>query len=58
MESLIFLVEKRDDTVKGTRTCANGSTQGECMDQDEAASPTTTVTESIRITGVIDAKQR
>jgi hypothetical protein len=26
MESLIFLVEKRDDTVKA-RTCANGSTQ-------------------------------
>jgi hypothetical protein len=51
-----FLVEKRDGTVKG-RTCANGSTQREYMDRDEAASPTA-MTESIIITGVIDAKQR
>ena len=56
MESLIFLVEKRDGTIKG-RTCANGSTQREYMDRDEAASPTA-MTESIIITGVIDAKQR
>lgn len=55
MESLIFLVEKRDGTVKG-RTCANGSTQREYMDRDEAASPTA-MTESIIITSVIDAKQ-
>ena len=56
MESLIFLVEKRDGTVKG-RTCANGSTRREYMDRDEAASHTA-MTESIIITGVIDAKQR
>jgi hypothetical protein len=56
MESLIFLTQKRDGTVKG-RTCANGSTQREYMDRDEAASPTV-ITESIFITGVIDAKQR
>ena len=56
MESLIFLVEKRDGTFKG-RTCANGSTQREYTDRDEAASPTA-MTESIIITGVIDAKQR
>ena len=55
MESLIFLIEKRDGTVKG-RTCANGSTQREYTDRDEAASPTA-MTESIIITGVIDAKQ-
>jgi hypothetical protein len=55
MESLIFLVEKRDGTIKG-RTCANGSTQREYMDRDEAASPMA-MTESIIITGVIDAKQ-
>ena len=56
MESLIFLVEKRDGTIKGW-TCANGSTQGEYMDRDEATSPTA-MTESIIITGVIEAKQR
>jgi hypothetical protein len=56
MESIIFLVENRDGTIKG-RTCANGSTQREYMDRDEAASPTA-MTESIVITGVIDAKQR
>ena len=39
MESLIFLVEKRDGTVKG-RTCAAGSTQREYMDREEAASAT------------------
>jgi hypothetical protein len=55
MESLIFLVEKRDGSVKG-RTCANGSTQRKYMDRDEAASPTAS-TESILITATIDAKQ-
>jgi hypothetical protein len=55
MESLIFLVQKRDGSVKG-RTCANGSTQREYMDREEAASPTA-MTESIIITGVVDAKQ-
>jgi hypothetical protein len=56
MESLIFLVEKRDGTIKG-RTYAYGSTQREYMDRDEAASPTA-MTESILITGVIEAKQQ
>jgi hypothetical protein len=55
MESLIFLVEKRDGSVKG-QTCANGSTQRKYMDRDEAASPTAS-TESILITATIDAKQ-
>ena len=49
MESLIFLVEKEGwHGIKG-RTCANGSTQREYMDRDEAASPTA-MTESIIIT--------
>ena len=55
MESLIFLVEKCDGTVKA-RTCANGSTQRAYMDRDGAASPTA-MTESILITATIDAKQ-
>jgi len=55
MESLIFLVEKRNGEVKA-RTCINGSTQREYMGRDEAASPTAS-TESIIITSVIDAKQ-
>ena len=55
MESLIFLVEKRDKCIKG-RACANGSSQREYMERDEAASPTT-MTESVMITATIDAKQ-
>jgi hypothetical protein len=55
MESLIFLVEKRDKSIKG-RACANGSSQREYMERDEAASPTT-MTESVMITATIDAKQ-
>ena len=56
MESLIFLTEKRDGTVKA-RTCANGSTQREYIPREEATSPTA-ATEAILITGVLDAKQR
>jgi hypothetical protein len=56
MESLIFVTEKRDGRMKG-RFCANGSTQREYIDRDEAASPTAS-TDSILITGVIDAKQQ
>ena len=55
MESLIFLVEKRDGRIKA-RTCANGSTQRLYTERDEAASPTA-MTESILITATIDAKQ-
>lgn len=53
MESLIFLVEKRDGKVKA-RFCANRSTQCEYMDREEAASPIV-MTESILITLVINA---
>ena len=55
MESLIFLTEKRDGTVKA-RTCANGSTQREYIPIEEATGPTA-ATEAILITGVLDAKQ-
>ncbi|KAG7374511.1 reverse transcriptase RNA-dependent DNA polymerase [Nitzschia inconspicua] len=56
MESLIFLTEKRDGRLKG-RMCANGSTQQEYTNRDETATPTA-MTESILITGTIDAKQK
>ena len=56
METLIFLAEKRDESIKGC-TCANGSTQHPYMDRDEAASPTA-MTESILITATLDAKQQ
>jgi hypothetical protein len=55
MESLIFLTEKKDGRIKA-RTCANGSTQQEYTDREEATSPTA-MTESHLITAVIDAKQ-
>jgi len=55
MESIAFLTEKRNKTIKA-RMCANGSTQREYIDRDDAASPTTS-TDSILITSVIDAKQ-
>ena len=55
MESLIFLVEKRDRRIKA-QTCANGSTQHPYTKRDEAASPMA-MTESIILTATIDAKQ-
>jgi hypothetical protein len=56
MESLVFLVEKRDGRVKA-RACANGSTQREYINKEDAAS-LTAATESILITATIDAEQR
>jgi hypothetical protein len=59
IESLIFLTEKRDETVKA-RVCANGSTQRAYIayiSREEASSPTA-ASEAIIITGVIDAKQK
>jgi hypothetical protein len=56
MESLIFLNEKRDGTIKA-RMCANGSTQRAYISREEASSPTA-ASEAIITTGVIDAKQR
>ena len=56
MESLIFLAEKRDGTVKA-RTCANVSTQRVYIPREEV-SIQTEATEAILITGLIEAKQR
>lgn len=55
MESLIFLVEKRDGRIKA-RTCANGSTQRSYISKDEAASPTA-ATQAVLLTSIIEAKQ-
>ena len=55
MESLIFLVEKRDGRIKG-RHCANGSTQRTYIEKEEAASPTAN-TESILLTATIEAEE-
>ena len=56
LESLIFMIEKRDGTIK-TRHCANGSTQRAYMDRDEVTSPTVS-TEATLLTAVIDAYER
>ena len=55
LESLIFLTEKRDGTIKG-RTCANGSVQRNWVDKEDAASPTAS-SESIFLTSVIEATE-
>ena len=55
LESLIFLVQKRDGRIKA-RTVANGSVQRGWMTKEEAASPTAAV-ESILLTAVIDAAE-
>jgi hypothetical protein len=56
MESLMFLVEKRDGRVKG-RACANGSIQKANAAPGESASPTC-MTESVMITATIDAYEK
>ena len=53
MESLIFLTEKRDGTIKA-RTCANGGTQRVHCDKEDSASPTASI-ESIMLTSLIEA---
>lgn len=53
MESLLFLSEKKDGTIK-SRFCANGSTQRDYMTREETSSPTVS-TEAILITGAIEA---
>ena len=42
MESFIFMVEKKDGTIK-SRTVANGSQQRSYTDKDATASPTTSI---------------
>jgi hypothetical protein len=53
MESLIFLVEKRDGRIKA-RACANGSTQRKYLSKEDGTSPTV-MTESVLMTATIDA---
>ena len=55
LESLIFLSEKKDGTIKA-RHCANGSTQRNYMEREEVASPTVS-TESTLLTAVIEAAE-
>ena len=55
MESLIFLVEKRDGIIKA-RYCANGSTQRDYMSHEDVSSSTVS-TESTLLTAVIEAEE-
>ena len=55
LESLMFLTEKRDGTVKA-RQCADGSKQRIWTDKRETASPTVSL-ESILLTATIEAKE-
>ena len=55
MESLLFLVEKHDGTMKG-RHCANGSIQRSWISSENAASPTV-ATESVLLSAVINAEE-
>jgi hypothetical protein len=53
LESLIFLVEKKDNRIQ---TSTNGNTQREYVNQEDARSPTA-ATESIHLTAAIDAEE-
>jgi hypothetical protein len=55
LESLLFLVEKRDGTIK-SRHCANGSTQRDYMSREDVSSPTVS-TEATLLTAVIEAQE-
>ncbi len=55
LESLIFLIEKRDGTIK-SRHCANGSTQREYMMKEETSSPTVS-TNVLFLTATIEAEE-
>jgi hypothetical protein len=53
LESLMFLKEKRDGTIKG-RTCADGRKQRETAEPGTATSPTVSL-ESVLINSTIEA---
>jgi hypothetical protein len=53
LESLMFLKEKRDGTIKG-RTCADGRKQRETAEPGAATPPTVSL-ESVLITSTIEA---
>ena len=56
LSSLIFLKEKDTGEVKG-RTCVNGAPQREYIRKEDATSPTV-ATDSVFLTGAVDAYQR
>jgi hypothetical protein len=55
LESLIFLTEKRNKTIKA-RHCANGSKQRDYMSKEDVSSPTVS-TEATLITATIEAEE-
>ena len=55
LESLIFLVEKKDGKIKA-RHCANGSKQRNWMSSEDAMSPTV-MTDSVLLTATIEAEE-
>ena len=55
MESLLFLVKKRDGTIKA-RHCANGSIQRSWISSENVASPTV-ATESVLLSAIINAEE-
>jgi hypothetical protein len=56
LESLLFLKDKRDGTIKG-RTCIDGRKQRECLNKSDATSPTVAL-EPVLINTTIDAFER
>jgi hypothetical protein len=56
LESLVFLKEKRDGSIKG-RDCADGRKQREGSTKSNATSPTVAL-ESVLITGTIDTFEK
>ena len=55
MESILFLTEKRDKTIKSWH-CMNGSTQQAYMEHDEVTSLTVSM-EGTLLTAVIEAQE-
>ena len=55
MESLMFLTEKRDGTVKG-QLVYNGAPTREWLSREDSSSPTAAL-ESIMLTAIVDAKE-
>ena len=55
LESLLFLKEKKDGTIKG-RACADGRKQRGHIAKEDTASPTVSL-EAVFLTATIDAKE-
>ena len=55
LSTVVFMKEKQDGSIK-TRSCVDGSSQREYIKKEDAASPTVS-TDSVFITGVINAKE-